>query len=147
VVWVSTGPGWDDIFLAPFSLGIRGLAGLWKARNSSLFDPAGNADYRMAEAREQSAAHSQWAAISLVTITNGGDNLGVYIPMFTHALPWVPAYMAIFALMTGLWCFVSHRLVHHQILGARIRQDGRIALPFVLLGLGLKILSGVRALF
>ena len=75
-----------------------------------------------------------------------GDNLAVYIPAFTQANRWILLYTVVFGLMTGLWCFISRGLVHHPEYGDRIRQFGRIALPFVLLGLGLEIISGVRAL-
>ena len=85
-------------------------------------------------------------AVALITMANGGDNLGVYIPLFSRELPWVPVYAGVFAVMTGVWCTAGHWLVHHPILGARIRQYGHVALPFVLIGLGLHILSSARAL-
>ena len=133
--------------IAPLVLGLRGLASLWRVRKSRPSELPENADEQLAKAHARSMSHSQWAAVMLTTIANGGDNLGVYIPMFTQASNWIPAYMAIFAFMTALWCFVSHHLVHHRTLGARIRQCGHIILPFVLLGLGIKILWGVRVLF
>lgn len=90
--------------------------------------------------------HSQWIAVALTTIANGGDNLSVYIPLFSRELAWVPLYAIVFAIMTALWCGAGYWLVHHPIVGARIRQYGHVALPFVLLGLGLYILADAREL-
>ena len=90
--------------------------------------------------------HSQWIAVALVTMANGGDNLGVYIPVFSREPAWVPVYAAVFAVMTALWCAAGYWLVNHPIIGARIRKYGHVALPFVLIGLGLHILADARAL-
>jgi cadmium resistance protein CadD (predicted permease) len=89
---------------------------------------------------------SQWIVVASVTVANGGDNLGVYIPLFSRELAWVPVYAAVFAVMTAFWCAAGYWLVHHPILGARIRTYGHVALPFVLIGLGLYILADARAL-
>jgi cadmium resistance protein CadD (predicted permease) len=90
--------------------------------------------------------HSQWISVAIVTVANGGDNLGVYIPLFTRDLPWFPVYAGVFLFLTILWCAAGHWLVNHPLLGARIRQYGHIALPFVLVGLGLLILWDARML-
>jgi cadmium resistance protein CadD (predicted permease) len=58
----------------------------------------------------------------------------------------VPLYAAVFAVMTAVWCAAGYWLVHHPIVGARIRQYGHIALPFVLIMLGSHILSDARGL-
>jgi cadmium resistance protein CadD (predicted permease) len=49
--------------------------------------------------------------------------------------------------MTFLWCAAGYWLVKHPLVGKRIGQYGHIALPFVLVALGLLILSDARALF
>ena len=137
-------PGWIALLgLAPLVLGIRGLYLLWKSPDASGDDDAD--EFRAAEARAQQTTHSQWMAVAAVTIANGGDNLGVYIPVFSQDLSSIPAYAAVFGVMTAAWCAAGYWLVHHPILGRRIRQYGHIALPFVLVGLGLHILSRLGA--
>ena len=81
-----------------------------------------------------------------MTIANGGDNLGVYIPLFASDPRMTPLCAAIFAGMTALWCGLGYWLVHHRSLGEPIRRDGHRISPFILIGLGLYILLGVRAL-
>ena len=141
---VAIPDGWIGLLgLAPLGLGLRGLPALWRSRGS---DPEETERFSTAEAHAQGAMHSQWIAVAMVTLANGGDNLGVYIPLFSRELTWVPVYAMVFAVMTGLWCAAGYWLVHHPLLGARVRQYGHVALPFVLIGLGLHILSEARVL-
>jgi cadmium resistance protein CadD (predicted permease) len=137
--------GWIALLgLAPLVLGIRSLRALWQSRNTSNSDETER--LRAAEARARRTTHSQWIAVAFVTMANGGDNLGVYIPLFSRELSWVPLYAAVFAVMTAVWCAAGYWLVHHPFLGARIRQYGHVALPFVLIVLGIHILSDARTL-
>ena len=85
-------------------------------------------------------------AVALVTVANGGDNLGVYIPVFSREPSSIPVVVTVFALMTAVWCLAGHWFVNHPVLGARVRQYGHLALPFVLIGLGVHILSDARVL-
>ncbi|WP_279358782.1 cadmium resistance transporter [Methylobacterium indicum] len=80
-------------------------------------------------------------AVAGVTIANGGDNLGIYTPVFaTSPGPRLLLFVAVFAVMTGLWLALAHQLVHHRALGAPIRRIGRVATPFVLIGIGVMVL-------
>lgn len=81
------------------------------------------------------------AAIAAVTVANGGDNLGVYIPVFATRLRQLAVVAGVFAVMTGLWCAAAFWLTHHPRIGARVRRFGGAVLPFVLIALGLSILS------
>ena len=83
-------------------------------------------------------------AVAGVTVANGGDNLGVYIPLFAREPRLVPLYAVVFAAMTALWCFAGHRLVQNHLVGAQLRRYGHVALPFVLITLGMWILAGAR---
>ncbi len=85
-------------------------------------------------------------AVAGVTLANGGDNLGVYIPLFSRVPRLVPLYVAVFTIMTGVWCAAGYQLVNNPLLGKRIGRYGRVALPFVLVALGVWILYGARVL-
>ena len=95
----------------------------------------------------QAAERSQLLAIAGVTIANGGDNLGVYIPLFARDPRVIPLYAGIFAVMTAIWCVFGYRIVHNRWAGEPIRRQGHRVLPFVLIGIGVYILLGARALF
>ena len=88
----------------------------------------------------------QAAAIALVTIANGGDNLAVYIPLFASRPAAIPLYVAAFAAMTGLWCLVGYWLVNNPLTGERVKRYGHRALPYILIALGLYILSDALTL-
>ncbi|PIK73635.1 quaternary ammonium transporter, partial [Methylobacterium frigidaeris] len=80
-------------------------------------------------------------AVASVTIANGGDNLGIYTPVFaTSPGPRLVLIVAVFAVMVALWLGIAHGLVHHPGLGAPIRRIGRVATPFVLIGIGAMVL-------
>jgi cadmium resistance protein CadD (predicted permease) len=135
--------GWVALLgLAPLALGLRSLHGLWQPRPATDSD----AELRDVAARGGRAMRLEWMAVALVTMANGGDNLAVYIPLFSRELSLVPVYAAVFAAMTALWCAAGYWLVNHPLLGGRIRKYGSAALPFVLVGLGLYILADARAL-
>ncbi|WP_441286246.1 cadmium resistance transporter [Sorangium sp. KYC3313] len=144
--------GWIGLLgLAPLALGLRGLWARWRgsrAREAGVASGADEADAaESARGRHgSSASRFKVIAVASVTLANGGDNLGVYIPLFSSSPAHIPLHAAVFAVMTGAWCALGHRLVNHPILGTRIRRFGRAALPFVLIGLGLWILSGALVL-
>lgn len=128
--------------VVPLALGLRQLWALWRARGAS----GEGDDAERAQEDRLPATRSQVLAIAGVTIANGGDNLGVYIPLFAREPSWIGLYALVFAALTLVWCGLGHWLVNHSIVGARIRRFGHVALPFVLIALGLYILADARVL-
>jgi cadmium resistance protein CadD (predicted permease) len=85
---------------------------------------------------------SKIIGVTTITVANGGDNLAIYVPLFatrTHA--GQALLSATFLVLTGAWCWLGHSLVHHPRLGAPIRRYAAPATPYVLIALGLYILS------
>jgi cadmium resistance protein CadD (predicted permease) len=79
--------------------------------------------------------------VAAVTVVNGGDNIAAYTPIFaTQGSRDMIATLAIFALLTLVWCFVALGLVRHTALGKPLRRYGHVLLPFILIGLGVLIL-------
>jgi cadmium resistance protein CadD (predicted permease) len=89
---------------------------------------------------------AQIGSVAGVTAANGGDNLGVYVPVFTEQFASIPTFVAIFAVMTGLWCVAGNLLVNHRLVAATMRRLAAKLLPWVLIVLGLCILAGARGL-
>jgi cadmium resistance protein CadD (predicted permease) len=81
------------------------------------------------------------AYVTLLTIANGGDNLGVYISLFSIQRSIIPFFTLVFALMTALWCVLGYYLTSHRVFGDQIKRYGRFIVPFVLIGIGLNVLS------
>jgi cadmium resistance protein CadD (predicted permease) len=81
--------------------------------------------------------NGQVATVALVTLANGGDNVGIYTPSFAIRSAHEITVMAlVFIVMTALWCFVAHAIVNHPKLGSPIRRYGHHVTPVVLVGLG-----------
>jgi cadmium resistance protein CadD (predicted permease) len=100
----------------------------------------------------KTAAESQPTAVGVlqvatITIVNGGDNIAAYTPIFaTQGSREMSATIAIFAVLTLVWCFAALGLVRHTALGKPLRRYGHVLLPFILIGLGGLILYRSGAL-
>jgi cadmium resistance protein CadD (predicted permease) len=120
----------------PLALGCRNArTALSRTRAREGADSGGVLQFRL-----QGGQVAGVLAVAGVTIANGGDNLGVYVPLFSSSPTMIVPSIIAFAVMTGLWCLAAHRLVTSPALGGRIRRVGRRLLPIVLIGLGLWIL-------
>lgn len=86
-------------------------------------------------------ARGPMSSVALVSLTHGGDNVAVYVPLFArHTIPQIIVICAIFAAMTGLWSFYGKLLVSRPGIGESIRRWGRVASPFVLIAIGIFVL-------
>jgi cadmium resistance protein CadD (predicted permease) len=91
------------------------------------------------------AAAIAWWAVAGITMANGADNLGVYIPAFTLQ-PGSEKILtsAVFFALTILWCAIARSATQHRALGPILsRICGRTA-PFILIGIGLWIIAHHR---
>ena len=98
-------------------------------------------DLRRDGPEAQNGSHGSIAGVALVTIANGGDNIGVYIPTFAvHSGNEIAAIAVVFVAMTALWCTLARWMVNHRRFGAPIRRYGHILAPLVLIGIGILII-------
>jgi cadmium resistance protein CadD (predicted permease) len=120
-------PAWLGLLgLVPIALGLRRLLALLDDGD----EPAAGA-----------GSLGNALAVAGVTIANGGDNIGIYTPVFaTSPGSRLILFVAVFAAMTALWLALAYWLVRHPGLGAPIRRFGRVATPFVLIGIGVMVL-------
>ena len=125
--------------IVPLTLGLRSLVALRRK-------DGGDGEQPDSAEVARRGARSQVATVAGVTIANGGDNLGVYIPLFAREPGHILVHTSVFAVMTAIWCFVGFRLIQNRVVGACARRYGRLALPVVLIALGLWILSDARVL-
>lgn len=79
-----------------------------------------------------------------LTIANGGDNLGVYIPLFAgFSTDGLAITAVVFVLLCGLWCLLGMKLAALPGVQAVIRRWKGILVPAVLILLGLSIILSV----
>jgi cadmium resistance protein CadD (predicted permease) len=89
------------------------------------------------------ASHFQFLNVALVTIANGGDNIGVYVPLFA-SLPdfsYVILYTTVFILLTGVLCYFAYYLTNHPKIKHYAATWGHQILPYFLIILGVYILK------
>lgn len=76
-----------------------------------------------------------------VTIANGGDNIGIYVPLFIGmGIPAMLVTVLVFALLTALWCLMGLKLAGHPLIRKNIEASQHILVPVVFIGLGIFIL-------
>lgn len=85
---------------------------------------------------------TRWWTIAAITIANGGDNLGVYIPQFA-LLPISRQLLTagVFLVLTFVWCWLARLAVRQPSVGPLISRTCRRAAPWVLIGLGIWIVA------
>lgn len=136
---VAVPPRWTSLLgVVPLLLGISKGVDALRSRGTDDDDPA---------TPDELARGSQVLAVVGITVANGGDNLGVYIPLFAAERRAIVVYAAVFAILTAAWCVLGFKLVNNRAFGSKLRRYGHVVLPIVLVLLGIHILAGVRALF
>lgn len=85
---------------------------------------------------------SSFLAIAGVTIANGGDNIGVYVPLLTTMTQAAKIQMAaVFLVMTYLWCWAGKYFASRPLVAHQLEKYGHVVMPVVLFLLGVFILT------
>ena len=79
--------------------------------------------------------------VAAVTLANGGDNIGIYVPLFASSkLTSLGVILSVFFVLIGVWCYIAYRLTHQLAVAHVLTRYGQAIVPFVLIGLGIFIL-------
>jgi cadmium resistance transport/sequestration family protein len=79
--------------------------------------------------------------VAAVTFANGGDNIGIYVPLFASStLASLVVILCIFFLLIGVWCYMAYLLTRQAAIAHVLTRYGKALVPFVLIGLGIFIL-------
>ena len=114
--------------IGPTVIGVKKLIE-WKhakvENNSSVENPAGVSVF----------------TVAAVTFANGGDNIGIYTPLFASSeAAQLGVILAVFFVLIAVWCAVGYYLGGHPAVGRAIDRYGHVIVPFVLIGLGVYIM-------
>jgi Predicted permease, cadmium resistance protein len=125
-------PHWISLLgIIPIIIGIRSLFHLKKSGT----DEGEKRDF------SKYGGGQRVLAVAMVTIANGGDNLGVYMPLFASMNSTGLFLTAIiFLIMVGVWCLFGFKLVNNRLMGDKIKDYGHYILPFVMIIIGLVII-------
>lgn len=91
-----------------------------------------------------SGPRSRAGLVASIGITDGADNIAVYVPLFT-ILPSheVATVVGIFLIAAGMWVLFARWLAGRPFLVDRLNTYGDLVVPIVLVGLGVIILADV----
>lgn len=79
--------------------------------------------------------------VAAAAIANGGDNVATYVPFFALLTPIeLAGSLAVFAILTGLWCLVARAVLAHAASGLIVRRHRTRLVGVVMIGLGVAIL-------
>lgn len=79
--------------------------------------------------------------VAAVTFANGGDNIGIYVPLFASSnLASLGVIIGVFYLLIAVWCYVAYLLTRQPAVAHVLSRYGKAIVPFVLIGLGIYIL-------
>jgi cadmium resistance protein CadD (predicted permease) len=128
--------------LLPLALGLRAAWRSWREHRSrtAVSEPSDD------EAPEPGTSGPGVLAVAAVTLANGGDNIGVYVPVFTTAgTAGLITYIAVFLVLVAVWCAAGLLLAGRPLVARALSRWGHILLPVVLIAVGLIILVDGRA--
>ena len=79
--------------------------------------------------------------VAVVAFANGGDNIGVYVPIFAIAtVRTISVFTAVFFIGVAIWCIAARYFASHPIIARALSRWGHIVLPLALIVIGVVIL-------
>ncbi len=112
--------------LLPLAIGIRAGWNAWRGRNDEDDEPT---------------VGPGALAVAAVTFANGGDNIGVYVPVFAESgTGAMVTYLVVFLLLVGVWCAAGRYFATRPVVARALARWGHVLLPVVLIGIGVAIL-------
>ncbi|GLV95097.1 MULTISPECIES: cadmium resistance transporter [Streptomyces] len=116
--------------LLPLALGLKAAWQAWRHRNEDGDDEG-----------EAPQGGPTVMAVAAVTFANGGDNIGVYVPVFaTAGIGGMSVYAAVFLVLVAVWCFAGKFFATRPVIAKALARWGHILLPAVLIAIGLLII-------
>ena len=119
--------------IIPIIIGIKNLVEYYK-KNKEL-DTNSSSKNKLTRTTKFSTPSLFSLSVATVTFSNGGDNIGIYTPLFAsnNTIGQIITLITIFMIKTAVWCNIGYYLVNHSFLANRIQRLGHLVLPFVLI--------------
>ncbi|MBD2157871.1 cadmium resistance transporter [Leptolyngbya sp. FACHB-16] len=127
--------------LVPIAIGLSRLV------NSSDEENSNSEEAQTRPTWFSSLISPQAYSVAAVTFANGGDNIGIYMPLFASCT-WesLLVILSVFFSMVGAWCFAAYKLTQVPAIADNLTRYGNYLVPFVLMSLGALILVDSRTL-
>ncbi|WP_436531631.1 cadmium resistance transporter [Actinoplanes sp. HUAS TT8] len=116
--------------LLPLALGVKAAVQAWRHRRDEEDDEG------------TGGGAPAFAAVAAVTFANGGDNIGVYVPVLaTAGAAGMTVYVVVFLILVAVWVAAGRFFATRPIIARALSRWGHVVLPVVLIGIGLLILA------
>ncbi|WP_245642296.1 cadmium resistance transporter [Nonomuraea candida] len=113
---------------------VLGLKAAWQAWKNHRDDAEG-------EQAGERAGGPGALQVAAVTFANGGDNIGVYVPVFaTAGVGPMSVYIIVFLALVAVWCAAGRFFATRPVVARALSRWGHALLPIVLIGIGVVIL-------
>jgi len=132
--------------LVPIILGIRLAAGEFSGKRTAededeKLEIRGHGIADGISRRLSRFARPQMLGVMSMTIAGGGDNIGIYVPMFAGMnMAELATTATVFAVLTLAWCRIGSTLSRHPLLQRVIRRYEKILVPVVFACMGVYII-------
>lgn len=78
--------------------------------------------------------------VAIITVMNGGDNIGTYIPLFSQAKgAEIAVYIVVYYILLGIWCLISFLIMKEKHILRIAEKYATFIIPFLYLGLGIYV--------
>ncbi|RFU41706.1 cadmium transporter [Actinomadura logoneensis] len=113
----------------PLALGIKAAVRAWRHRHDT------------EQERQATEGGPKPLEVAAVTFANGGDNIGVYVPVFaTAGTGGMNVYVVVFLILVAVWVAAGRYFATRPAIAKALSRWGHILLPVVLIGIGVLIL-------
>ncbi|EGX96646.1 cadmium resistance transporter, putative [Cordyceps militaris CM01] len=81
------------------------------------------------------------AKVALITLINGGDNIGTYIPLFSQTRgAEIAVYVVVFYIGVGVWCLAAWIIMKQRQVLMVAQKYAEYFIPFLYMGLGVFVI-------
>lgn len=79
--------------------------------------------------------------VASITVMNGADNVGVYVPLFSQARgAEIAVYVVVYYVLLGVWVLAAWLFMKQRHVLAVAQKYARVVVPFLYVGLGIFIM-------
>ncbi|WP_218657908.1 MULTISPECIES: cadmium resistance transporter [Enterococcus] len=79
--------------------------------------------------------------VTLLTLGNGSNNIGIYVPLFSrYSVIDLILIVLIFIIMIAIWCYFSFKLANLSFIQEELHRHQVFIIPVIFIGLGIYIL-------
>ncbi|KAK6503158.1 hypothetical protein TWF481_008191 [Arthrobotrys musiformis] len=119
--------------LLPIMMGVWGILAL-------IFPPGPDEEEEEEVGNVKAAGIRSILKVASITIMNGGDNIGTYIPLFSQAEGTeIAVYVVTYYVLLGVWFLVAFLIMKQKRIVEIAQKYARVVVPLLYVGLGIFI--------